>query len=190
MMRERIVVRSTFYHVGSTTPEQLLVSRLKSAAKKVTRDVEVLFSNDLIKDLIYDEASINDHNISEILSIIDEGRDNIIQSFGTTSLRCISYLILRPNVETYQDKGLYLLLDASLSNVERNQDGEIGSGVSSEIGASLQQRLISVLYQLFIDENQYNAHRRLAGKLLTELMLESQDGGNLLARFQEPTLSR
>ncbi|KAF7589963.1 hypothetical protein BBP40_003454 [Aspergillus hancockii] len=171
--------------------ELALVSQLKSAGTEANRDTGVFFSEDLIETLLRNEIPIKANSVNMIFSALDINRRNIIRSLDTISLRCLAYLLLNSGDETAQEQGLYLLLDRSQPSVGYDLMETMFTNLpSTNCLRVVRRRLLLVLYSLFVDETRVFALRRLAGKLIVELMLEPEYGCGLLSPIQERDITR
>ncbi|KAE8368840.1 hypothetical protein BDV27DRAFT_30341 [Aspergillus caelatus] len=158
-----------------------LITQLRSAATKTEGDVGTLLSGDMVECLLRDETPLKTSNVNDILSALDKNASQIIQSLDATSLQCLAYLLLNSGTQAGQERGLYLLLDGPRSCAK----DESAAVLPTDYSRLIQERLLNVLYRIFIDGHRNDELRRLTGKLLAELMLGPGEEGALLLKSQD-----
>ncbi|KAE8381094.1 hypothetical protein BDV26DRAFT_289794 [Aspergillus bertholletiae] len=161
--------------------ETSLVTQLRITATEAKGDVEIPFPSDIVELLLRDETPLQTDNVNEILSALDKNAAGIIQSLDVVSLRILAYLLLNSGIQVGQERGLYLLLDESQPSVNNKSIGVLPTKHSR----LTHQRLLNILYRIFIAVDQEHELRRLTGKLLAELMLELGEEGALILQAQE-----
>ncbi|PYI03819.1 hypothetical protein BO78DRAFT_451266 [Aspergillus sclerotiicarbonarius CBS 121057] len=147
-------------------------------------------SSHLVEALLHNESRIDDCNIRQILSILKRESNRITHALDHSSLRCLAYTLLNSEVESGLENGLYLLLDEP--QYIRDSGSMIYQVASPQTGAQsrlLQGKLIHKLYHLFSTEEQVIRVRKLAGKLLVEILSESKHNYTFLIESQDADMS-
>ncbi|PWY86912.1 hypothetical protein BO70DRAFT_378534 [Aspergillus heteromorphus CBS 117.55] len=146
------------------------------------------FSSHLVEALLQNKPIDNAFNIHQILSMLTDNK-RIVHVLENTSLRCLAYILLTSNVEDGPQNGLYLLLDEPQSI--RDSGCMVHQATVPQAGEQsrlLLAKLIQSLYHIFATEEHVVRLRRLAGKILIDIISESELNGALLVEHQEVKL--
>ncbi|PWY94942.1 hypothetical protein BO94DRAFT_214830 [Aspergillus sclerotioniger CBS 115572] len=148
------------------------------------------FSSHLVEALLHNESRIDDCNIRQILSILKREPNRITHALDHSALRCLAYILLNSEVDTGLENGLYLLLDEpQYIRDSGSMIYQVASPQNGDQSRVLHGKLIYKLYGLFSTEEQVIHVRKLAGKLLVEILSESKINYTFLFESQEVDMS-
>ncbi|PKY04717.1 hypothetical protein P168DRAFT_303888 [Aspergillus campestris IBT 28561] len=133
----------------------------------------------IVETLQDSENPINEQSLYHKLLLAVEGnRHNIIDALRTNALHYIAYLLVDAGTGDCQTRGLYLLLVWLCSEdgdpVAPRHDGEI-SLPNDEYPLQLRKKLVDKLSEIFHDGQRDDHGRKLAGKILVDMLLEWKD---------------
>ncbi|RAL02440.1 uncharacterized protein BO80DRAFT_378903 [Aspergillus ibericus CBS 121593] len=147
-------------------------------------------SSHLVGALLHNESRVDDCNIRQILSILKRESNKIAHALDHSSLRCLAYTLLNSEVESGLENGLYLLLDEpQYIRDSGSMLYQVASPQTGDQSRLLQGKLIHKLYHLFSTEEQVIQTRKLAGKLLVEILSESKHNYTFLLESQDADMS-
>ncbi|OOF95874.1 hypothetical protein ASPCADRAFT_146279 [Aspergillus carbonarius ITEM 5010] len=174
-------VRASDSDSGNTAPV------LKPYYTCLLRDPRLYtLSNHLVEALLHNESRIDDCNIRQILSILKRESKRITHALDHHSLRCLVYTLLNSEVETGLENGLHLLLDEpQYIRDSGSMIYEVASPGNGDQSRVLHGKLIHKLYGLFSTEEQVIHVRKLASKLLVEILSESKHNYSFLFGSQD-----
>ncbi|KAL4972578.1 hypothetical protein BDW66DRAFT_154616 [Aspergillus desertorum] len=140
-------------------------------------------SNSLLKALA--AAHLNPHHDSgELLSFAGQHRDKIAHALETISLRCFSAYLLKLPKNDGLELGLYLLTDEpeyiAYPDAMRSQMSIPETVTSMPL---VQESLLQQVYAIFTNLTGDTRMRRMAGKVLAEIMGDSDEHCHLLKKL-------
>ncbi|KAL2815628.1 hypothetical protein BDW59DRAFT_15114 [Aspergillus cavernicola] len=139
-----------------------------------------LFSTSLLNALLAESSTVFS-SLDRLLSFISQHRDMIACSLEMVSLRCLAKYLLNPGTEAGPESGLCLLVDepeyvADLGSTRPQLDA-LKSGDMLQL---VQDSLIQRAYTIFVDETVEPRIRRMAGKVLVDMVYGSEKHCQLL----------
>ncbi|KAL4782518.1 hypothetical protein BJX76DRAFT_349325 [Aspergillus varians] len=141
------------------------------------------FSNNLLHALLAEHSSLLPRP-DPILSFINQHRDRIVLALETTSLRCLSMHLLNMSTKDGFELGLYLLMD------EPEYITDPGSVPSTRnipetrnLLPLIQKNLLQRSYTIFTNKAANARTRRMAGKVLADMVCDCEEHCQLLGQL-------
>ncbi|KAL4802791.1 hypothetical protein BDV18DRAFT_146587 [Aspergillus unguis] len=142
-------------------------------------------SSSLLNALLADQSS-SLSSPDQISSFIGQYGDNLVQTLETTSLQCLAIYLLRLSTNHCIELGLRLLMDEpvylSPSDVLPSQ---LNVPTAESILSSIHMKLVHEAYKVFTNEAGHARPRRMAGKVLAELVYDCSENCQSLGEIPE-----
>ncbi|KAL4821585.1 hypothetical protein BDW67DRAFT_180272 [Aspergillus spinulosporus] len=141
-------------------------------------------SNPLLKALLVADLN-SSHDSGELLAFSNQHRDKIAHTLETVSLQCFSAYLLKLPANEGLDLGLYLLTDEPEYTADPDSlRSEMIVSKSATLMPLVQQSLLEKAYAIFTDVTGYTRIRRMAGKVLAELVSNSEEHCQMLKKLE------
>ncbi|KAL4763493.1 uncharacterized protein BDW70DRAFT_157907 [Aspergillus foveolatus] len=140
-------------------------------------------SNPLLKALLVADLD-SSHDSGDVLAFANQHRNEIAHTLETVSLQCFSaYLLKLPENEGF-DLGLYLLADEpEYTATPDSLRSQVIVSESATLMPLVQQSLLEKTYALFTDVTGDARMRRMAGKVLAEIVSDSEEHCQMLKKL-------
>ncbi|KAL4929202.1 uncharacterized protein BDV17DRAFT_290855 [Aspergillus undulatus] len=138
------------------------------------------FSAPLLNALLAQGSSVTS-NQDELLSFIRQHRDTMTLCLDTVSLQCLSSYLLNSSADDGLELGLYLLMDEpEYIATSQSMPSQINPPGSQDLLSLAQRNLLQKVYSIFTSDTKDARVRRMAGKVLTEMLYEFDEHCRLL----------
>ncbi|KAL3461135.1 hypothetical protein BJX64DRAFT_261794 [Aspergillus heterothallicus] len=132
-----------------------------------------VFSTPLLKALLTESPVPSSQD--RFISFVNQHKDTVTHALETTSLRGLAQFFLRSDSDDGFEMGLLLLMDEPRTFLDTVSMG-IGANKPKMDGIlkQAQEHLVLRAYRLFLNDMSHARLRRMAGKVLAELLYDSQ----------------